>query len=545
VGSPKVFAWGDNGLGQVAPIAAPTSGAKVVVPTEVHGLPANIVALAAGNSHSLALDDQGNVWAWGANGCGELGVAPYDAATDTSCFWDESTPHGKSTCVSGTCDGPGGGGSCNTDADCPGASPFQSTPGKVPLPRPAVAIAAGFMVSVALLDDGTVMTWGYNISGTLGTGSNNYVANPTPQRVLMNGAPLSGVRSIHAGDGHIIAVTDQGVLGWGSNYSGQLAADDQGYGLNNPYPVPPISIPIPAGATSLTTGSLHTYYIDDGSLWGFGSYWNAGGNNFGWLTSSRTPMEILGPSQLGTSKIREVSSGGYFGIALGDDGRVWFFGDAEANVGGQIPGPGPTTIQGLPSDVTDVWAGDLTAYARDTAGQIWSFGYDDQGELGVATPPANGGPVQIPTITGVTLFSTSSDFALALGYACAPTTTPLSANITSPLPEQIVTFDGDDCLPPTADSITGSAMGGTAPYTYSWAVSLLGADGTVLAGPEGISTSSTAQTSAIPGSWLVQNLDWTLAQSSGEEVVFTLTVTDATGAQVTASETVDWICGPS
>ncbi len=397
VGPPQVFAWGDNAFAQVAPIATPTPGAMVPVPTPVNGLPANIVALAAGDSHSLALDDHGNVWAWGANGCGELGVAPYDVATDTSCFWDESPPRA--------------------------ASPYQPTPTMVPnLPRPVTAIAAGFMFSVALLDDGSVMTWGYNLSGSLGTGHNNYVANPTPQLVMVNGAPLMGVKSIHVGEGHVLAVTDAGVWGWGDNYHGELAVDDLGYavdGPNGPYPVPPTLLShIPVGSPGVTAGWLHTYFLEGGALMGFGSYYNPGGTNFGDLTSSRLPMQILGPSQLGTSKIREIGSGGYYGIALADDGQVWFWGDAEANTSGEVPGPGPTTIQGLPGDVTDVWAGYLTSFARDAAGQIWSWGWDDEGELGVATPPSNDVPVRIPTITGVTAFSATADFALALGYAC-------------------------------------------------------------------------------------------------------------------------------
>jgi alpha-tubulin suppressor-like RCC1 family protein len=34
----------------------------------------NVVEVAGGNSHSLAVDANGDVWAWGSNGSGELGI---------------------------------------------------------------------------------------------------------------------------------------------------------------------------------------------------------------------------------------------------------------------------------------------------------------------------------------------------------------------------------------------------------------------------------------------------------------------------------------
>jgi hypothetical protein len=524
----EVFAWGYNGFAQVSPIAMPDGSTFVAAPTPVHHLPANIVMLAAGDTHSLALDDQGNVWAWGANGCGELGVEPSDAATDTSCFWDEATPTAS--------------------------SPFQATPAKVQgLKGPVKAIAAGMMFSVAVLANGQVMTWGYNLAGTLGDGLSNYGPHATPQLVTIQTdagvVPLSGVTSVHAGDYHVIAVTDDGkVWGWGSNNQGQLAVDDQGYGpsgVNGPYPVPPLVLDhVPAGATGVTAGGLHTYYLENGAAWGFGSYWNPGGANGGLLTTSNVPLEILGAGQLGASSVRKVASGGYFGSALANDGGVWFWGDAEANPAGSAAGSGPTRIGGLTSPIADIWAGSLTGFGLDTSGVLWSWGDNSYGELGVAVAPPTGGPVAVPGITGVTLFSTFSDHSLALAYACAAAA-PLTTTITAPLPSKVTTFDGEECLPFPASTITGSAMGGTAPYTYAWTVTVLNADGTTRAGPLNIGSEATASTASIPGNVWSESLDQVAVESTGESVVFTLTTTDANNAQATASETVNWVCGPS
>jgi hypothetical protein len=530
-GTPKVVAWGYNGFAQVAPIASPDVSSSVFTPTIVEGLPSDIVMLAAGETHSLALDAQGNVWAWGANGCGELGVVPGDIATDTSCFWDEYLSNPPN----------------------PNPHPFQPTPVMVQgLPRPAVAIAAGEMFSVALLDNGQVMTWGYNLAGTLGDGLSTYVPHPVPQLVIVEtdagAVPLSGVTGIYAGDGHVIATTANGTWGWGSNYDGQLAMDDQGYGLNGvhgPYPVPPMILDkVPTDARGIDAGGLHTYYIENGDLWGFGSYYNAGGANGGLLTSSIVPMEILGPALLGSSTVVQTTSAGYSGYAVADDGNVWFWGDAEANPNAHSPGPGPVLVQGLTTPAVKVWAGWLTGYSLDTFGQLWAWGDNTYGELGVAPPSASGSPIVVPGITGVTLFSTSGGHNLARAYQCAPQA-PLAAAVATPLPSSVLTFDNTSCLPSPALTITGSASGGTAPYTYSWTVSILNSDGTTRAGPEIISTSPTAGTDAIPANWWFPNLDQMAVQGNGVAFVFTVTVTDATGTQATALEAVNWVCGPS
>ena len=66
----RVYAWGRNDAGQTG-----TGSVSFLVNTPqqvVAPLPANIVAIGAGSSHSLALDAAGNVWAWGLNNTRQL-----------------------------------------------------------------------------------------------------------------------------------------------------------------------------------------------------------------------------------------------------------------------------------------------------------------------------------------------------------------------------------------------------------------------------------------------------------------------------------------
>ncbi|MEO7100731.1 MAG: Ig-like domain-containing protein [Luteolibacter sp.] len=94
-----------------------------------------ITSVAAGSTHTLALDLDGNVWAWGYNGKGALGN-------------NSTADRGYADKVSG-----------------PGGSGYLSN---------IVRIAAGgtglFNYSMAVSANGTVYTWGYNGNGQLGNG---------------------------------------------------------------------------------------------------------------------------------------------------------------------------------------------------------------------------------------------------------------------------------------------------------------------------------------------------------------------------------------
>jgi alpha-tubulin suppressor-like RCC1 family protein len=72
-----VWAWGYNDYGELG--NGSTTSDPTPTPVQASGLN-NVIAVSGGYFHSLALESNGTVWAWGFNGDGELG----DGSTNTS-----------------------------------------------------------------------------------------------------------------------------------------------------------------------------------------------------------------------------------------------------------------------------------------------------------------------------------------------------------------------------------------------------------------------------------------------------------------------------
>jgi hypothetical protein len=165
----SVVAWGENDDGQLGSgiYPGPDEGAGWCsqTPVPVSGLSG--VTDLAGGSQGLVLLSNGTVMAWGRNARGQLG------------------------------DG------CCENSDVPEPVPGLSG---------VTAVAASYGISMALLSNGTVMDWGENGNGQLGDGTYEE-DTPTPVRVFM----LKEVTAIAAGGSYGLALLKNGtVMTWGS-----------------------------------------------------------------------------------------------------------------------------------------------------------------------------------------------------------------------------------------------------------------------------------------------------------------------------------------
>ncbi|MHB9149939.1 MAG: RCC1 domain-containing protein [Thermoleophilia bacterium] len=156
-----VWAWGANNVGQVGDGSGWYDHYE---PNQVVNL-TNVTSISAGSAHSLALRDDGSVWAWGMNREGQLGDGiVVDGTTLIKSF-----------------------------------NPVRA------LVTGAVAVAGGSEHSLALLLDGTVKAWGSNYFGQLGDGSTS-LRTSTP--VSVQG--LSMVEAIAGGMNHSFAIVSPG-----------------------------------------------------------------------------------------------------------------------------------------------------------------------------------------------------------------------------------------------------------------------------------------------------------------------------------------------
>lgn len=163
-----LYAWGANAAGQLGQGHLKDSKLPVLVTFD---RPVSLRSVAAGASHNLALDEQGQVWTWGSNQYGQLGNA---------------------------------------------AQRYSARPLPVALDEPVQALAAGMFFSLALGKSGKVYSWGWNAKGQLGRSAARY--DPQPRAIPQ----LEDITHIAAGQAHALAATSYALFAWGDNESSQL-----------------------------------------------------------------------------------------------------------------------------------------------------------------------------------------------------------------------------------------------------------------------------------------------------------------------------------
>ena len=296
----SVTAWGYNSYSE----------------TNVPGSLTNATAVAAGLYHSLALRNNGTVTAWGYSGYGQTTVpASATNVTAIAAGWY----HSLALRSNGTVVAWGAGTSQS--------SPPYAGQSIVPTNLTGVtAIAAGAYHSLALRTNGTVVAWGWNAFG-------------------LTNVPigLSNVVAIAAGYSNSIALKNDGTLvAWGANGSGQTNLPP---GLSN--------------VVAVAAGAAHNLALkSDGTL----VAWGLNGNG-----QTNVPT--------GLTNVAAIAAGGYHSLALINAGPVTFLSPPYSQTiykGGNalftpaILGAGPMTCQWLQNG-TNIVSGTNVSLALSSA----------------------------------------------------------------------------------------------------------------------------------------------------------------------------------
>ncbi|XP_043927005.1 RCC1 and BTB domain-containing protein 1 isoform X2 [Protopterus annectens] len=164
----EIYAWGSNGYSQLGDGTTNPSAAPVMISINLANK--KVIDVACGSHHSMALTNDGQVYGWGYNGNGQLGLG-------------NSTNHPTPCRVTGL----------------QGACMIQ--------------IACGCAHTLALTDEGLVYTWGANTYGQLGNGNkNNQVC---PVQIMVDKERIVEIAACHST--HISAAKTQTgqVFMWG------------------------------------------------------------------------------------------------------------------------------------------------------------------------------------------------------------------------------------------------------------------------------------------------------------------------------------------
>ena len=173
-----------------------------------------LATLAAGGNSSYALDEDGRLYSWGHNDKGQLGlgdVVDRHQPIFVSDGWEQISSSNDSLLLVKATEL----WMCGNDQSDPGISGNQSIPTKLdPQPGTVTAIARGDLHSIALLSNGSIVTWGDDSYGQLGgTPDVNGYAHPT----------ISNVKAIAVGYGFSLALKTDGTLyAWGRGGDGSL-----------------------------------------------------------------------------------------------------------------------------------------------------------------------------------------------------------------------------------------------------------------------------------------------------------------------------------
>ena len=336
----ELYAWGDNGNGQ---LGIGTTTETELVPQRV-GSDSDWETIRAGEDHSLALKSDGTLYSWGGNDRGQLGI---------------------------------------------GGTNNETTPRQVGNAGDWKAISAGEGHSLALKSDSTLYAWGANHFGQLGNGENGVNVNDeskdktTPIQIGTD----RDWQAVIAGRFYSLALkTDNTLNAWGYNARGQLGLGDT-TSRNEPTKV---GSDTDWKAVSGAAWSTHAVKTDDNTLYAWG--YNARGQlGLGDTTSRNRPTPI-------SAGWKAVAVGRSHALALKDDDTLYAWG---YNIAGQL-GLGDAVSRDRPAQVgsdTDwkaVAAGRVSSFALKSNGTLYAMGRSRVLGIGTDTPQSRNSPTPVP-----------------------------------------------------------------------------------------------------------------------------------------------------
>ena len=236
-------------------------------------------------------------------------------------------------------------------------------------------LAIGSSCSVGIKEDGTVWSWGVDSNGCLVRKNGQYDQGYIPGQV----SGLKDAVSVVAYNQFLVLMKDGSVWSWGNNSNRQL-----GYDTEKSYSDVPRQIPLLRDVVDIGVTVQSSYIVKrDGTVWGFGNSWNG---MFGKdSTSDKQPLTQV----QGLKDIVKISIGSGVAVALDKNGKAWSWGlgsrvgRLEQRMDHTNVLPAIMNFNKKVSDVSSVTKGGIVLLEDGT---VWSWGYNDSGQLGRSLP---------------------------------------------------------------------------------------------------------------------------------------------------------------
>jgi len=261
-----LWGWGSRQTGELGD-GSPVNSSRQATPIQI-GTDNDWASVSVGNSFTMAIRENGTLWAWGTRANGRLG-------------------HG----------------------DIWGS---QTTPMQVGTYDDWVSVSVGNIHTMAIRENGSLWGWGHRANGRLGHGA--VAGDQTTPMQIGTDYDWAFVRAV---GGHTVAIRKDGSLwAWGDRTHGRL-----GDGAITGNQTTPARIGTDNDWVYLSTAA-HTMAIrEDGSLWAWGSQYS------GRLGNSISAGVRPTPVRIGTDNDWvSVYAGLNHTMAIREDGTLWVWG---------------------------------------------------------------------------------------------------------------------------------------------------------------------------------------------------------------------------
>ena len=348
----EVFAFGKNTNGQLGL----GHNEDVSIPTQIPTL-CNIKLISCGYYFTACVDYEGFMWSFGENTTGQLGI--------------------------------GNTKNCNTPQKVFGIPPIQS-------------VACGGYHTLIITDDKTLWSVGKNDLGQLGLG-NKTTLSTFRQTVHTN------IEKIAAGYYHSLFQNEkEEIFSFGYNGHGELGQGHSGVTFSDPEKYKPLPIlNQPPNIVQFCCGFHHSLLLDEqGNVYGFGI------NSYGCLGVE----DITNKDKLiqipNIPKIKSIACAGYSSYLIDIEGNVWSFGlNASGQLGHDTMATNATVQFGQPNtsnlktpekistigDIVQLATGNYGYHvlAKNSQNEIFVVGDNNHGQLGIGNTKSIHTPVKL------------------------------------------------------------------------------------------------------------------------------------------------------